>query len=108
MAALTVGDVALFAFPFADLRLAKKRPVLIVACAEFNCYIICQITSKATSNNAISLQDSDFIHGGLKVNSYVRSDKLFTIDSSIIQAKLGTVTTAKREEVLSSLRSLFE
>jgi mRNA interferase MazF len=43
---LTIGDVVLVPFPYADFSKFKKRPALVVGRAEFDNLNLCQITSK--------------------------------------------------------------
>lgn len=109
MGALAVGDVVTVVFPFADLSAFKRRPALIIGQAEFGNFITCQITSKvATSKRAIELADQDFSTGSLRVMSYIRPDKIFTLEPSLIQANVGTLSIDKFEEVKAAVRSLFK
>lgn len=102
------GDVVVVSFPFSDLSGRKRRPALVVAAAEFNNVILCQITSKAyTSRIAINLISDDFITNSLPIASYVRPDKLFTTDPRIIERKVGSLKPIKRRQVLAQLRALF-
>ncbi len=108
MGPFTVGDVIIVSFPYADLTRLKKRPALIVGKAEFNNLIVCQITSNAhTSKRAIPLTSGDFDNGSLQIDSFIRPDKLFTLESSIIENTVGTLQTGKREAVKTALRQLF-
>lgn len=109
MGSLAVGDVVTVIFPYADLSAFKRRPALIIGQAEFGNYITCQITSKAaTSKTAIQISGEDFNEGGLKVDSYIRPDKIFTLEPSLIQAKVGSLSEAKLEKVKASIRKLFK
>jgi mRNA interferase MazF len=108
MGPLAVGDVVLLAFPYSDFSSLKIRPALIVGETEFNNFITCQITSKAnTSKKAILLSDNDFENGGLEVDSYIRPDKLFTIEQSVIQNKAGVLMYEKIKHVRTSIRKIF-
>ena|ERR1039457_4013669 len=108
MGSFAVGDVVLVAFPYADFSAFKIRPALVVGMAEFNNFITCQITSKATtSKKAIPLTDNEFSSGGLKVDSYVRPDKLFTVEQSVIQAKAGVLQFNKTGQIKTSIREIF-
>jgi len=103
-----VGSVVLLPFPYADFSGYKRRPALVVGHAEFGNVIICQITSKSlTSKRAIRLDPSDLEMGELKLMSYVRPDKLFTLDTKLIQANLAYLTLRKQEEVSKTIQSLF-
>lgn len=108
MGSFAVGDVVLVAFPYADFSAFKIRPVLVVGKAEFNNFITCQITSKATTGKkAIPLTDNEFTNGGLKIDSYIRPDKLFTIEQSVIQVKAGVLQSNKTGQIKASIREIF-
>ena len=104
-----VGRVVLVDFPYSDFSRFKKRPALIVGAADFNNSIICQITSKSfTSRLAISLSDKDFQSGGLQLDSYIRPDKLHTIDAGAAEKIIGQITAQKLAEVKRQLAKLFD
>jgi len=108
MGSFTVGTVVLVAFPYADFSKFKKRPALMIGEAEFDNLILCQITSKAeASNKAIPLSDADFGTGGLHVYSFIRPDKIFTVEQSVIEAVAGRLNSAKVEMVRERVRHLF-
>lgn len=108
MGQLTVGQVVSSAFPFSDLTTKKLRPAIIVAIGDFDDIILCQITSKAySSSTPIKLAFSDFAQGHLPLDSFVRPDKLFTADRSIVQKIYGTVSSVKLQEILVEIRQLF-
>ena len=108
MGEFAVGDVVLVSFPFSNLKGQKLRPALVVANVEFNNLILCQITSKPyTSKISICLKAKDFIEGGLPVVSYVRPDKLFTADMSIIRNTVGMLTNKNKDSILKNIRELF-
>ena len=108
MGVFAVGDVVLIPFPYADFSTFKKRPALVVGIAEFDNLILCQITSKAiTSKKAIKLVAADFLKGSLNIESYIRPDKLFTVEKSVIEGVLGSLKTETVEVVQSAIRQLF-
>ena len=108
MGTFAVGDVVIIPFPYADFSKFKKRPAVVVSDAEFDNLILCQITSKAeTSKRAILLKDGDFLKGSLQLNSFIRPDKLFTIEQSIIEAKIGSIKGDKTEAIKGVIRQLF-
>ena len=115
-----VGSVVLVTFPFSNLpaRIAtqsvaggkgqKIRPALVLANAEFDNLILCQITSKPyTSKIAICIKSKDFTSGNLPVVSYVRPDKLFTADTTIIKNTVGRLTPKIKNMILRRVRELF-
>lgn len=46
MGELSIGDVVFVNFPFSNLENSKLRPAVIIASAQNNDWILCQITSK--------------------------------------------------------------
>jgi mRNA-degrading endonuclease toxin of MazEF toxin-antitoxin module len=108
MEKFAVGSVILVSFPFSNLKGKKLRPALVLAQVEFDNLILCQITSKPySSNSAIKIEESDFVEGKLPVTSYVRPDKLFTADTSIIESTAGKLTTKVKINILQKVRNLF-
>ena len=106
----TVGSIVLIKFPFSDFKSYKKRPAMVVACGSMATVIVCQITSRLLPGvPSVTVSKKDFTSGGLPVVSYVRPDKLFTVDTSMTQNKeLGTVTTRKINSIRSTVAELFE
>lgn len=108
MEKFTIGTIVLVAFPFSNLKGQKIRPALVLANVEFDNLILCQITSKRySSRQAIRIDPSDFSKGNLPVISYVRPDKVFTADTSIIKKVAGEVAEKKKKEILERVRNLF-
>ena len=108
MEKFAVGSVVLVSFPFSNLKGKKIRPALVLAKAEFDNLILCQITSKPyASKSAIRIESTDFINGELPVVSYIRPDKLFTADAFIIEKTAGKLTEKGIDTALQSVRALF-
>lgn len=80
----------------------------MVAHAEFNNVILCQITSKAVvSETALVINSTDFLTGGLPVASQARPDKLTTADLSLIIEALGKLKPVKVRQIRRHIRQLF-
>lgn len=108
MEKFTIGTVVLVSFPFSNLKGQKIRPALVLAHVEFDNLILCQITSKPySSKSAIRIGSADFAEGSLPVVSYVRPDKLFTADSSIVERTAGKLTIKVGRNILQKVRNLF-
>jgi len=98
------GNVVVVPFPFSDLSAAKRRPALVIATMTGDDVILCQITSRTVSDSyAIPITDGDFATGGLRQNSNVRPNRLFTADSHTILYRAGTLSTAKVQEVIAKI-----
>jgi mRNA interferase MazF len=87
----SVGDVVIIPFPYSDLTQSKRRPAL--ALAE---------VGKGDSY-ALPLNESDFVSGGTKRNSFIRGLKLFTGSEALILGVAGHLTHAKLSEVIGQL-----
>ncbi len=108
MERLTVGSVVRVRFPFSDLSSKKYRPALIVAQAEFDDIIVCQITSNSYGKkNIVPITEKDFSSGSLPVNSFARPDKLFTLSSQLVTRGLGKISDKKMVEVRHGLARLL-
>ena len=108
MEKFTVGTVVLVLFPFSNLKGQKIRPAMVLANVEFDNLILCQITSKQySSKTAIRLESSDFSEGRLPVVSFIRPDKLFTADTTIIKRIAGMITTKKKQEIMRVVKNIF-
>lgn len=104
----TVGTVLLVNFPYADLKTYKKRPAVVVAEGSLSTVILCQITSRELARvPGVKLGPVDFLEGGLPLISYVRPDKLFTVDSMSRQTSLGKLRPAKMKIIREQITKLF-
>jgi mRNA interferase MazF len=102
------GDVVVMPFPFSDLSSLIKRPALVVANLQGEDIILCEITSKERiySEN-IKLSKKDFKKGNLKVESFIRPERLFTLRKSIILYKTAVINQKKIKEVENKLCEIF-
>lgn len=74
MVAPTAGSVVLVPFPFSDLSHSKRRPAVVLANSGKGDWILCQLTSRSYADErAVELTDRDFLSGGLRVTSWLRS-----------------------------------
>ena len=103
------GDIVVVPFPFSDLTDAKRRPTLILADLDGDDLILCQITSKNVRDRyAISLEDRDFMEGGLRRKSNIRPNRIFTADRHIILYKVGHLKEKKVKEVIDKVTAILE
>ena len=109
MGQLAVGSVVLINFPFADLKGYKKRPATVIARSSLNTVVLCQITSrKLPAAPSIMITKNDFTSGGLPISSYIRPDKLFTVDANTAEKNIaGQLTERKISEAKAEIRQLF-
>ncbi len=103
------GDIVVIPFPFSDLSSTKKRPALIISTLLGDDLIVCQITGKVKEDScAILLKDSEIVGGKLKGDSYIRTNKLFTADKSIIEYKIGNLKKEKLTEVENKIIKIIK
>jgi mRNA interferase MazF len=103
-----VGEVVVLPFPQSDLKAGKRRPALVVADLIGDDLILCQITSRARSDGySISLTASDFQRDRLAVDSFIRSNRLFTVEQSVILYAAAKINDTKLQEVKAKVRQLF-
>ena len=103
------GDVVVTPFPFSDLKSSIKRPALVVADLPGNDLILCQITSKDHPDPyQITLNEKDFSHGKLIVNSFIKPSIIFTIRNSIILYKIGKINKNKIKEVKNQICEIIK
>ena len=104
MVGLMKGDVVVLPFPFSDLSATKRRPACVLAALPNGDVILCPITSRALSDGyAIPITRSDFASGGLRRDSNVRPNRLFTADANIILYQAGSLSTAKVQEIIAKV-----
>ncbi len=100
----SLGEIVLVKFPFTNLLKSKKRPVLIIKSENELGDIVCfQITSNQEQSNLLKINHENLHNITLTVESYVKYDKCFTINSSIIDKKIATVS----ENFLTILKEKF-
>ena len=103
-----VGEVVVLPFPQTNLQAGKRRPALVVADLIGDDLILCQITSQARSDGySIPLLESDFERGRLAVDSFIRPNRLFTVEQSLLLYAVGRVKNAKLDETKAKIRQLF-
>ena len=102
------GGIVVLPFPQTNLQQGKRRPALVVVDLPGDDLILCQITSQVhRDSNSISLDRNDFQRGQLNVRSYIRPNRLFTVEQSVILYTAAKLTTMKLDETLAKLRQLF-
>jgi len=103
-----IGEVVVLPFPQTNLQAGKRRPALVVAELEGEDLIPCQITSQSRRDGySVSLMNPDFERGQLNINSFIRVNRLFTVEQSVIVYSAAKIKNSKLNEVLMKIRGLF-
>jgi len=103
-----IGEVVVLPFPQTNLQSGKRRPALVVANLVGDDLILCQITRNPRADGySIPLVLADFERGRLAVDSFIRSNRLFTVEQSVVLYAAGKIEDAKLQEVKANIRQLF-
>ena len=105
------GEILLIPIPFTDLKASKKRPVLVISNNEYNQatedIIVMAITSNVKDNKyRINIKKEDMQKGDLKIQSDIRTDKIYTLSQSIILKNFGMVKAEIIEKVQHQISKL--
>ena len=102
------GEVVVLPFPQTNLQFGKRRPALVVANLPGDDLILCQITSQSRNDGqSVPLAVADFQDGRLAQDSFIRPQRLFTVEQSVILYTVGKIQAAKLQEVKTRIRQLF-
>lgn len=106
---VTIGAVVLVAFPFSDLSQTKQRPAVVLANAQRDDWVLCQVTSKAYADpTAITIENNDFDQGSLKITSYAGPGKLFTANASLMLSCAGILKADCMESIIDGVIELLK
>jgi len=104
----SAGDIVVLPFPFSDLSDSKIRPAVVLARANKNDWILCQITSNSYGDAQATVIDrTDFETGMLRLKSYVRPSKLFTANEDLIISIEGTLKPEKLHEIREAIIAIL-
>ena len=102
------GTVVLVPFPFSDLSQSKLRPAVVLADAGRGDWILCQITSNPYGDaQAITLANTSFATGSLRIVSYARPGKLFTANRDLMVEQVGTLKVDPFTQIVEAVVSLL-
>lgn len=87
------GDLALVPFPFTDLSSAKRRPVLLLADPDgYGDFLAVAVTSRPHHSNVIAIRDQDLSRGALPATSWVRTDRVITLNAILVNKVFGSAS----------------
>ena len=103
------GDIVLAAFPFAEKRVSKRRPALVISSDAYNSVCPDVVVAQITSRTGAPPRPGDYrVHdwqtAGLRAPSLVRA-RLATLHSSVVVKRLGAMPEAEMAGVSNGLRS---
>lgn len=102
------GDVVVLDFPYSDMKNKKRRPVLVLKIPKGDDVIVLQITASSYEKNVeIKIKNDDFKQGGLKRDSFIRIDKIASVEKSLIKYKAGSLKLEKFKEIMDKIISFL-
>ncbi len=98
------GDLVLIPFPFSDLQATKKRPVLALTSLDrHGDFIGLAVTSVPQPPPNLLIDSTDLSAGSLPQVSWVRVDKVFTLDHRLVIKGLGRLNIRTMKQILAIL-----
>jgi mRNA interferase MazF len=108
MGLFTKGDVVVAPLDFSDFSDFKRRPALVVATPKGLHPVLCMITSRGRHDGYdVPITKTDFLSGGLRLDSVVRISQLFTLDEEIIEYQAGKLEDEKFKEIITKIVAMF-
>ena len=90
-------------FPFSDLTKSKQRPVVVITAPDQNGDFVClAVTSNPGHIDSIRIEQSDLKAGTIPKTSFARSDKIYTLHTSLIRYRVGALSDSKSQEIKSA------
>lgn len=104
------GDIVLIRSPQADLKAGKLRPALVLTIAPgpYNDLLLAMISSRIYQavpdfDEIIAPSDSDYATTKLKVRSAVRLARIVSVAPSVIDARLGNISSKRLKQIRNRL-----
>src|SRR4051812_49944967 len=87
------GELLLVPFPFTDLSASKRRPVLALTASDsYGDFIALPVTSRPQTEHGLPLAATDLLTGSLPAPSWVRTDRIVTLNTSLVIKAVGRVS----------------
>lgn len=99
------ADIVLIPFPYTDLSGTKQRPALIISNEQLNNTndrICCLITSNLAFDG-LEIKRDHFKEGKLPFRSWVKPQRIFTINKRIIRKKLCRINEKFYKQIADSV-----
>jgi mRNA interferase MazF len=96
------GQIVLITFPFTDLTSKKLRPALVLHEDEKDVIVVfvsSRIAKAKSEDILVRKGHSEFELTGLKLDSFIRLDKVATLSKKLIVGEIGQLGPKLKEEV---------
>lgn len=103
------GALVLLPFPFSDANTAKRRPVLVLTIPdEYGDFIGMAVSSRSHHTNAVPLQNDALLEGHLPKPSWIRVDRVVTLNASLVIKAFAKTTTDVHRQAVSGLCEMLQ
>lgn len=102
-------EIILIPFPYSDLTATKRRPALVISNSLMNRSedrICCLITSNS-ANKGIFIESSNFDSGKLPFKSWVKPNRIFSVNEKIVIKKLCTIKRDFHKKIIDEINKLL-
>ena len=101
---LNPSDIVIIPFPYSDLKANKRRPVLVLQSVDkYGDFLAVAITTKQHHSNSCTLSSADFETGNLPRLSYVRINKLYTLNTASVLFTCGKLQLSAFNRIQSGV-----
>jgi mRNA interferase MazF len=91
-------------FPFSDLSSTKQRPVLVLAAPDaYGDFLAVAVTSRTHHSNAFAIDPKELNSGALPTASWVRTDRVVTLNASLVRKVFGSASERLLEQVVRAV-----
>jgi len=105
-------EIVLLPYPFSNLEERKFRPAVIVSNNSFNkksdnCIAVPMTSVIKNEPFSILIHETDLARGKLIKLSRVRVDKIFSVEKTLVRAKIGILNDFIFDDLRKSMLELF-
>ena len=101
---LDAGSLVVLPFPFSDLRTTQRRPVLLLTAPDgYGDFLAMVVTAQAGHPDSLALTQPDMQTGTLPQASWIRTDKVVSLNRALVKKEIGKTSTALRQQAVRRL-----
>ena len=101
-----IGEIVLLAFPYADMRGVKRRPALVLLDTGNGDVVVARVTSQQVQTE-YDVKLIEWKRDGLLMPSVVRLHKLATLQKTLVERRLGVLTTKDSSMVKAKIQQTW-
>ncbi|MDA3836184.1 MAG: type II toxin-antitoxin system PemK/MazF family toxin [Nanoarchaeota archaeon] len=103
------GDIILIPFPYSDLTGSKKRPAIIISNSKLKGDdFICSLITSNSPKDGLLIKNQSLQENKLPFKSWVKPQRIFTIDKKIIIKKITSINKQFQKELEKELSNYIK